>query len=122
MLMSHLLCFTIFSPQKNTCEVAVAFLFYKSANQGQRHQERHLRPLVWHPACWEDSFERHDNSLKKKQTPSLYCWPENQVKTCKFHSIHYPLHPYTPYTPALKALAILSLLFFWSFPNVALRG
>ena len=113
--MSHLLCFTIFNPQKNTCEVAVAFLFYKSANQGQRHQERHLRPLVWHPACWEDSFERHDNSFKK-WTPSLYCWPwksSENLQVSLYPLSHTPLHPHTP---ALKALALLSLLFSGLFP------
>ena len=111
MLMSHLLCFTIFNPQKNTCEVAVAFLFYKSANQGQRHQERHLRPLVWHPACWKDSFERHDNSFKK-WTPSLYCWPWKSSENLQVSL--YPLSPIPP-TPALKALAILSRLYFLVF-------
>ena len=119
--MSHLLCFTIFNPQKNTCEVAVAFLFYKSANQGQRHQERHLRPLVWHPACWEDSFERHDNSFKK-WTPSLYCWPwksSENLQVSLYPLSRTPLHP--PH-PCIKSSSHFISPFFWSFSNVALQG
>lgn len=55
MLMSHLLCSTTFNPQKNTCELAVAFPFYRSAYQGKRQREKssfhHFIPCILPPLC-----------------------------------------------------------------------